>query len=580
MIALSDLSIRIRAIYAFSGLLILVLGLGGISLFQLGSLQANVRDMGDNWLIATRYLGEMKFYQTAARANAGTNLVRAKTPAEMDSALKLIMEARARYDEAARKYEDTITGPEEKALYETSTKALAAYWLKIDTVIEMARDGQAFFAGDRLAQARTEFNQWVEAIDKDIEFNNDGAAEAMKSADRTYKAALLGVLIVAILSLAVGIGSFLMIMRTVSDPINAMSKIMERIAANDLTADIPGLGRKDEIGDMANAVRVFKDNAFAKIEADKAQADAAAARERMRLEMDAKERSEREEQLRRTAVIESLVKKFDADSQHALDDLDRAAHEMARVGGGLTNIVAQSSQASTAVANAAELASVNVQTVSSATEQMVASIREISNQVAYSASSTSDAVSTSDKASNEIGDLAKAAERIGQIVSLISDVASKTDLLALNATIEAARAGDAGKGFAVVASEVKQLAAQTAKATNEIGGQIREIQEATNRAVGTIRNVAQTISTVNQTVTTIAAAVEEQAAAAAEISRNTQEASSGALQVTNKISEVATMAQKSGDAAKDVTHSSDTITKVAMSLKGDINRFLSEVRAI
>jgi methyl-accepting chemotaxis protein len=498
----------------------------------------------------------------------------------MDSALKLIMEARARYDEAARKYEDTITGPEEKALYETSTKALAAYWLKIDTVIEMARDGQAFFAGDRLAQARTEFNQWVEAIDKDIEFNNDGAAEAMKSADRTYKAALLGVLIVAILSLAVGIGSFLMIMRTVSDPINAMSKIMERIAANDLTADIPGLGRKDEIGDMANAVRVFKDNAFAKIEADKAQADAAAARERMRLEMDAKERSEREEQLRRTAVIESLVKKFDADSQHALDDLDRAAHEMARVGGGLTNIVAQSSQASTAVANAAELASVNVQTVSSATEQMVASIREISNQVAYSASSTSDAVSTSDKASNEIGDLAKAAERIGQIVSLISDVASKTDLLALNATIEAARAGDAGKGFAVVASEVKQLAAQTAKATNEIGGQIREIQEATNRAVGTIRNVAQTISTVNQTVTTIAAAVEEQAAAAAEISRNTQEASSGALQVTNKISEVATMAQKSGDAAKDVTHSSDTITKVAMSLKGDINRFLSEVRAI
>jgi methyl-accepting chemotaxis protein len=577
---LANYSIRLRAIAAFGSLLFLILGLAGVGWTLMGSLQANVNDMGGNWLLATRYLGEMKYYQTYVRANAGVNLVRAKTPAEIDNALKLIATYQAKFDESARNYEATIDTPEEKALYEQSTQALKAYWIKVDTVIEMAKDGQGFFAGDRLAQARTEFDQRVAAIDKDIGFNNDGAANAMKAAASTYTTAQMIVLAVTGFAMVIGTASFLMVLRTISDPISKMSHVMEDLAANDLSAEIPGLQRQDEIGHMARAVQIFKDNAHAKLKADHAQAEAQKAQARLKAELAANEQREREAQAQRSKAVEGLISGFERDSRAALENLDRAAGQMRQVGTDLTQIVGQSTRATSDVANAAGLASQNVQTVSAATEQMVASIKEIANQVNFSAGSTHEAVSTSEKASSEILELAKAADRIGQIVSLISDVASKTDLLALNATIEAARAGDAGKGFAVVASEVKQLASQTAKATDEISAQIHAVQEATKRAVQTIGSVANTIGVVNQTVTAIAAAVEEQTAAAAEISRNTQDASNGTSQVTERISEVAKMAQQSGKAADNVARSSDSINDVAIHLKSDISRFLSAVRAV
>jgi methyl-accepting chemotaxis protein len=263
--------------------------------------------------------------------------------------------------------------------------------------------------------------------------------------------------------------------RSIVTPIAAMTTAMGTLADGDKSVEIPATERRDEVGDMAHAVRVFKENM---IKAD---------------QLAEQQQANQERREKRGQQIERLTKDFDQSVAGVINTVVSAAEEMSSTAQSMTTLASDTSERTSTVAAASEQASANVQTVASAAEELSASVREISGQVATSADTAGNAVDAAEAATQKVQGLVEASQKIGEVVDLINDIASQTNLLALNATIEAARAGEAGKGFAVVASEVKNLASQTAKATEEIAGQIAGIQGATGEAVTAIDEITRTI---------------------------------------------------------------------------------------
>ncbi len=387
-----------------------------------------------------------------------------------------------------------------------------------------------------------------------------GVADADFDGIGEFSALINGVIAVvaAILALAIAIS----LARAIAAPVRAMTAAMTGLAGGDKAVEIPGLARSDEIGAMAAAVQVFKDNMIET--------------ERLRLEQEEiKQRSDAE---RRQGMIE-LAARFEASVGGVVGAVTSAATELQSTAQSLSATAEETSQQSNAVAAASEQMTQNVQTVASATEELSASIREIGNQVAESSRIVGTAVTQAEDTNAKVKTLAEAAQKIGEVVTLINEIAAQTNLLALNATIEAARAGEAGKGFAVVASEVKNLATQTAKATEEISGQIRAIQDATASSAEAIDGIAQTIHRVNEISTAIASAVEEQGAATQGISRNVQEASSGTAEVTNNIAGVTQASQQTSAGSTQVLGAASELAKNGERLKQEVETFLATVRA-
>jgi methyl-accepting chemotaxis protein len=370
------------------------------------------------------------------------------------------------------------------------------------------------------------------------------------------------------ISLIVGISATLLgllvawfIARGIATPIKAMTAAMAALAAGELTVTVPAAANKDEIGDMAKAVEVFKRNAVEAKRLAAAEAEEATAK------------------LRRAERIERDIGTFDDVSRKALDVLASAATEMQATAESLAAGADDASHRSTTVAAAAEQASMNVQTVASASEELTASISEINRQVTQSSEIASQAVREGNETRSAISSLHEAAQKIGAVVRLISDIASQTNLLALNATIEAARAGDAGKGFAVVASEVKTLASQTAKATEEIGAQIAAMQSATDGAVGAIERINGTIDRMSEIATTIASAMEEQGAATQEISRNVQQAAQGTQEVTQNIVGINRAVTETSAGSSQVLAAAVRLGKQTELLRGEVAGFQEKIRA-
>ena len=349
--------------------------------------------------------------------------------------------------------------------------------------------------------------------------------------------------------------------RSIVNPIAGMTEAMKRLAGGDKSADIPGGGRTDEIGDMSGAVQVFKENM---IKAD---------------QLAAEQRAEQERKERRQTAVEGFIKEFDDSVGSSLNMLASASTELQTTAQSMTATAEETQRQSTAVAAASEQASTNVQTVASASEELSSSISEISRQVAESAKIAGQAVEDAGHTNTQVQALAEAAQKIGDVVKLINDIAGQTNLLALNATIEAARAGEAGKGFAVVASEVKSLATQTAKATEDIAAQVKAIQTATSDSVRSIEGISGTISRINEIATTIASAVEEQGAATQEIARNVQQASAGTGEVTTNIAGVSQAAADTGSAATQVLGAASELARQGETLRADVGKFLTNIRA-
>ncbi len=420
--------------------------------------------------------------------------------------------------------------------------------------------------------------------------------------------------------LLVGAFAFWIAQAGIARPLRGLAGTMDVLARGDYSAEVEGQERQDEVGLMAKSVEVFKRNG---IEGQRLAAEAEQARirdEQRRRDDEARERAaseekrQREEEARRAeekrqreaeeaerrqaaerqaeqerARIETerqrretlrrMADDFDAAVGGVVNAVAAAATEMHSTAGSMTGIANTTTSQSMTAAAATEQAAANVQTVASASEELAASIREISSQVANASQIAQGAVNEAQATDRIVQGLSAAADRIGAVVALITNIASQTNLLALNATIEAARAGEAGKGFAVVASEVKSLANQTTKATEEISQQVSEVQQATQQAVDAIRSIGGTIGRIDEINGSIASAVEEQGAATQEIARNVEQAAAGTQEASSSVAGVNRSAGEAGHAASQVLNASGELSTLAEKLRSEVDRFLGQVRA-
>jgi methyl-accepting chemotaxis protein len=409
------------------------------------------------------------------------------------------------------------------------------------------------------------FGQSTKAIDDVIALSGLASQEAAKLAEAAQRTSLHTLMLNGILmalSVLLAAGALWIVFYRIVRSMNQMTDAMGTIAEGDTSIAVPCVDRRDEMGDMARALLVFKQNA------EKVQA--------MQAEREALEKAARAEKV---AAMNRLADEFEAKIGEIVETVSSASTELEASATTLTSTAERSQELATTVAAASEEASTNVQSVASATEELTSSVTEISRQVQESARMASDAVGQARTTNERVSELSKAAARIGDVVELINTIAGQTNLLALNATIEAARAGEAGRGFAVVASEVKALAEQTAKATGEISQQISGIQGATQESVTAIKEISSTIEKLSEISSTIAAAVEEQGAATQEISRNVQQAALGTTQVSANITDVQRGAGETGSASSQVLSAAQMLSGDSNRLKVEVSKFLDTVRA-
>ena len=372
---------------------------------------------------------------------------------------------------------------------------------------------------------------------------------------------LYGTMAALMVVLAVtGCGLWLVRRRVVA-PVRSLTAAIGHLAKRDYTVPVSQTGYADEFGVMAETLEALRQGGQ---EAERLTAQQMAAKEL---------------ELKRASAVDGYCRSFDTSIRRMLDSVSDAAGHMTTTANGMSATAEETSRQSAAVAAASEEASASVHTVAAAAEELAASVAEISRQVSHSADVAREAATRAGRTNEKVQSLADGAEKIGAVVKLINDIAGQTNLLALNATIEAARAGEAGKGFAVVASEVKSLATQTAKATEEIAGQVAGIQSATKEAVAAIQEIATVIGQVNEISTTIAAAVEEQGAATQEIARNAQEAAKGTTEVSSNISGVTQGAGMTGSAASEVLTAAREVAAHSASLRDQVDTFLKQIRA-
>ena len=400
----------------------------------------------------------------------------------------------------------------------------------------------------------------IEDLQKSIEEVRE-RADAANESSRSATELRMEVAIVAVALIAL-ILAFL-IGRAVARPLAAMTRAMGELADGNFDIVLPGLGRRDEVGEMAQAVETFKVKAV-----EKARRDA-----------ELEEEKARAAAAERKAAVRRLADQFEAAIGDIVKAVSSAATELEASAGSLSRTAETTQELSLKVSAASEEASTNVQSVASATEEMATSVIEISRQVQESSRIAQQAVDEAQQTDTRIGELSHAAGRIGDVVKLITAIAEQTNLLALNATIEAARAGEAGRGFAVVAQEVKVLAGQTAKATDEIGAQIGGMQTATQDSVVSIKAIGGTIGRMAEIASTIAASVEEQGAATQEIARNVQHAAAGTTLVASNITDVNRGASETGSASTQVLGAARSLADESNRLKVEVDGFLATVRA-
>ncbi len=556
-----NLSIRSKVLTAFVVVLLLADGLGIFALQRLGTVNDASAEIRDSWLPSLRVVGQIAMYSERIRANQNTYLMQPDDKARENS-LKVLQATLDMRDKAYREYQPLITPGEERQLADVMASSWDAYVAKWPQVVALAQKGDRDAIPPIYSVAMIkDLTAYREAISKDLDLNAREGGRVAASSVQIYESAryvLIGaLLVVTVMCIAVA----LLIVAGVSKPITAMTEAMKRLAGHDLKTEIVGVGRMDEIGAMAGAVQVFKDNM---IEADR---------------LTAAQKSEQQTKEKRAQTLDMLTKNFEERVRALVGTLSGAATEMEATARSMTATADEASKQSLAVTSATEQASSNVETVATASEELAASIQEISRQVAQSSKIAMKAVDDAKRTDATVQELAVGAQKIGEVVNLIQSIASQTNLLALNATIEAARAGEAGKGFAVVASEVKALANQTAKATDEISGQIGQIQDSTKQAVEAIRGIAQTIDEISQIANAIASAVEQQGSATKEIARNVQQAAQGTHEVASNIGRVKDASAATGAAASEVLGSAGGLAKQAQSLSREVDSFLTDVKA-
>jgi methyl-accepting chemotaxis protein len=558
---INNLKIPAKLAAAFAVILLVFAAGNAISLMQISAMNTATSDITENWAPSVKALDDINIAFLNHRRREFAEAVETD-PVEIAKADEEITKVRTAMVGLRKLYEVTISSKEEQVLYGKFSTGLEAYYVLSDKQRDLMRHNQNAQAADMLrGETRSMFHSIQDVLDKDVELNLAGlAASKAIQKETAHTANLVSLSILAfVFALTVAFGFWLKAL--ISTPVTAMTEAMKRLAEGDKSFEIPARGRSDEIGAMAEAVQVFKENA---IRADRMAAEQEAARAA---------------QLVRGTIIDGLTKNFDNQVSGMLEVVASALTELEATAQAMSANSEHTSHQANTVATATEEASVSVQTVASAAEQLSASIREIGRQVEQSNRVSRTAAEEATRTNHTVKGLAESSARIGDVVKLINDIASQTNLLALNATIEAARAGDAGKGFAVVAGEVKNLANQTAKATEEISAQISAVQSSTQEAVGAIGAIVLRIGEINEIASAIASAVEEQSAATGEIARNVQRAAAGTQEVSANIGGVTLSAGETGAAAGQVLSSARELARETTELKDMVSTFLHGVRA-
>ncbi len=558
MFANASIKQKMTGIFALIG--IIFASFAGFSVYTAKTINDHSNEIADIWLSGTSLIGAMDSSLSDYRITLANHIM-TNDPVAMKQYEKDLNGYELTVEEKGEEYEKTIIWDEDRKRFNAFKKKSEAFFKGSQHMLDLSAAGKnteasAFYNGD----GDKLYDEAGAALDSLKELNQEGSDKATKEADALYGTSLymIGTAIVAVLALIAW--STIFVGRNVSAPISDITDTMTQLANGDKQVRIPFTDRRDEIGSMASAVEVFKDNMIKNEEMVAAQ------------EVERKAKEVRAEKIsQRTASFDNVIKLVLGTVSSASQQMEASAQTM-QAAAEETNVQ------STAVAAASEQASTNVQTVAAATEELSSSIQEISRQVAESTRVVNQAVNEATKTKQLVRGLDEAAGKIGQVVALITDIAEQTNLLALNATIEAARAGEAGKGFAVVASEVKNLATQTAKATEEIGGQISGIQSATKGSVEAIERIFETIEKVNGISTTIASAVEEQGAATKEIARNVEQAASGTQEVSNNIVGVTKAAGETGQVSTQVLEAAKELARQSTTLRSEVDTFLSDIK--
>jgi methyl-accepting chemotaxis protein len=485
-------------------------------------------------------------------------------PAQLAVRRDRIAQLRKEYDERREFWSNFDLDPAIKTkLVEKSDKEVRRFWSALqEGLLPALAKGDSTAATKFYLEITERYTAHRAVIDDIVKQTNDqNAATEVAATERVSTFTLLLWSVSAVVFLINGAGLFGVAFGVIR-PIAGMTKVMKGLAGGKLDIFVPALSRNDEVGAMARAVQVFKDNALRVQSMESEQAGL-----KLKIEED------------RKAAMHQMADGFDSAIGKIIQTVSTASSELELSAGRLTKTAEVTQALSATVASASEQSSANAQSAATAAEQMASSVSEISRQVQDSHRISRDAVSQAEQTNARIADLAQSANRIGEVVKMIGAVAEQTNLLALNATIEAARAGEAGRGFAVVASEVKALAAQTAKATDEISEQIGQMQLATEQSVSAIRDISGTITRIAEISQAIAAAVEEQGAATQEISRSVQQAAQGATQVAGSITDVNRGAADTGAASTHVHALAQSLLGQSNHLKGEVEKFLSTVRA-
>ena len=522
-----------------------------------------------------------------AMAVAGRDVRLARTSADIQTALQNLEQRQKAINEFVDKMSELMALPESQArarkvreLAQTFVgliKEIAAIRAEIAAIEQQRGAGGALPAG--LASKYAELDERAvrfakeksvpmmaeleSATDDILAFSEPRARDARTAVVRTMFAVERNLLVIGAVVALLLVATCVLSILTIARPLQALTRSMRELANGNFGVVLPGLGRKDEVGDLAEAVEMFK----------------VKAEQKARNEAEAKMKQDQMAAQRRKAEMQNLADQFESAVGEIVDAVSSASTQLEASAGTLSATAERAQEVTSMVAAASEEASTNVQSVASATEELSSSVHEISRQMQESARMAGEAVSQARSTTERVSELSKAAARIGDVVELINTIAGQTNLLALNATIEAARAGEAGRGFAVVASEVKALAEQTAKATGEIGQQISGIQVATQDSVASIKDISGTIERLSEISSTIAAAVEEQGAATQEISRNVQQAARGTEQVSSNIVDVQRGSADTGSASTQVLSAAQLLSSDSSRLKIEVGKFLDSVRA-